>query len=230
MPESFPIIQAEQVGHDYPGSEGPIEILREIDLSIEPGASLALIGISGSGKTTLLALLAGLERPSRGHIRLLGQALDALDDDARSDLRLTSIGFVFQSFHLLPALTALDNVAFPLEIRRLPDARERAQAALAAVGLTHRLTHKPARLSGGEQQRVAIARAFAGQPRILFADEPTGNLDFQNAKTVADLLFELNETHGTTLVLATHDRELASRCTHQRLLTEGTLQSNPELP
>ncbi|EQD34932.1 ABC transporter-like domain protein, partial [mine drainage metagenome] len=144
MSESPPAVQAEHVSHHYPGSDGPIEILREIDLRIEPGTSWALIGISGSGKTTLLSLLAGLERPSRGRIQLFGQALEELDDDERSDLRLTSIGFVFQSFHLLPTLTALENVAFPLKIRRLPDARERALTALLSVGLGDRLTHKPA--------------------------------------------------------------------------------------
>ncbi|EQD74921.1 ABC transporter ATP-binding protein YbbA [mine drainage metagenome] len=230
MSESPPAVQAEHVSHHYPGSDGPIEILREIDLRIEPGTSWALIGISGSGKTTLLSLLAGLERPSRGRIQLFGQALEELDDDERSDLRLTSIGFVFQSFHLLPTLTALENVAFPLKIRRLPDARERALTALLSVGLGDRLTHKPAVLSGGEQQRVAIARAFAGRPRILFADEPTGNLDFQSAGKVADLLFELNRLHQTTLILATHDRALAARCEHRHLLKEGVLQGNPELP
>ncbi|MHB1543785.1 MAG: ABC transporter ATP-binding protein [Gammaproteobacteria bacterium] len=230
MSESLPAVRAEQVSHRYAGSDGPIEILREIELRIESGASWALIGISGSGKTTLLSLLAGLEPPSRGRIRLFGQALDELDDDGRSDLRLASIGFVFQSFHLLPTLTAFENVAFPLRIRHLPDARERARNALFAVGLGHRLSHKPERLSGGEQQRVAIARAFAGGPRILFADEPTGNLDFQSAGMVADLLFELNRLHETTLILATHDRELAARCDHRNLLKEGTLQRNPEIP
>lgn len=229
MSESSPAIQAEHVSHVYSGAAGPLEILREIHLSIDSGTSWALIGISGSGKTTLLSLLAGLEPPTRGRIRLLGQALDELDDDARSDLRLASIGFVFQSFHLLPTLTALDNVAFPLRIRRLPDADQRARAALAAVGLGERLTHKPSRLSGGEQQRVALARAFAGRPRILFADEPTGNLDFQSATQVIDLLFELNRLHQTTLILATHDRSLAARCEHRYLLKEGTLHENPAL-
>ena len=228
MSESPPAVQAQNVSHHYSGSDGPIEILREIDLRIESGSSWALIGISGSGKTTLLSLLAGLEPPSQGRIRLLGLALDEMDDDLRSDLRLTSVGFVFQSFHLLPTLSAWENVSFPLRIRRLPDARERARSALEAVGLGHRLTHKPARLSGGEQQRVAIARAFAGAPQVLFADEPTGNLDSQSARVVADLLFELNRIHRTTLILATHDRELADRCAYRSVLTGGTLQKNPE--
>jgi putative ABC transport system ATP-binding protein len=213
------------MSYGYPTSGGPIEILREIDLSIECGSSWGLLGISGAGKTTLLALLAGLELPQAGSIRLLGHDLATLTDDGRADLRLQSVGFVFQTFHLLASLTAFENVVFPLRLRRLPDAVERARSALTAVGLEHRFHHRPAALSGGEQQRVALARAFAGSPQVLFADEPTGNLDAGNAERIADLLFTLNAEQGSTLVLATHDRRLVERCRSCAVLDGGGLRA-----
>jgi putative ABC transport system ATP-binding protein len=212
------------MSYGYPASGGPIEILREIDLAIESGSSWGLLGVSGAGKTTLMALLAGLELPQAGSVRLMGRDLGTLSDDERADLRLQSVGFVFQTFHLLASLTALENVLFPLRLRRLPDAAERARTALAAVGLERRLHHRPAALSGGEQQRVALARAFAGSPRVLFADEPTGHLDSGNAERVADLLFALNAEQGSTLILATHDRRLVARCRSCAVLEDGCLR------
>ncbi len=225
MPACPLAIEVQKVSYGYPTSGAPIEILREIDLSIESGSSWGLLGVSGAGKTTLLALLAGLELPQAGSIRLLGHDLATLTDDGRADLRLQSVGFVFQTFHLLASLTALENVVFPLRLRRLPDAVDRARSALTAVGLEHRLHHRPSALSGGEQQRVALARAFAGSPRVLFADEPTGNLDAGNAERITELLFALNAEQGSTLVLATHDHRLVERCKSCTVLEAGSLRA-----
>ena len=188
-----------------------------------PKQTLAIVGASGSGKTTLLGLLAGLEIPTTGSVTLGGTDLNALNEDQRAALRRAQVGFVFQSFHLLPSLTALENVMLALEIARFDQARERALSALDQVGLSHRLKHYPRQLSGGEQQRVAIARAFAGQPNLLFADEPTGNLDRSTGNAIADLLFDLNEQHGTALVLVTHDLALAERCQRSVTMEDGRL-------
>ncbi len=191
-----------------------------------PGESLAIVGASGSGKTSLLGLLAGLERPTRGRIELDGHALEGLDEDRRAELRRARIGFVFQSFHLMPTLTARENVMLALEIAGERQPRGAADSALAEVGLSHRLDHYPRQLSGGEQQRVAIARAFAPEPRLLFADEPTGNLDRRTGEQVADLLFRLNRDHGTALVLVTHDPSLAERCQRIAEIDAGRLVRN----
>ena len=211
---------------------GPHVVLKALNLTLAAGDMIAIVGPSGAGKTTVLNILGLLEPPDMGHITLFGMTNPHVNSRQAHRLRRTHLTYLFQNYGLIDNATAADNLHVSLFTQRgtRSEKKRRMQAALAQVGLEIPLTQKVYTLSGGEQQRVAIARAFAGQPRILFADEPTGNLDFQNAKTVADLLFELNETHGTTLILATHDRELASRCTHQRLLTEGTLQSNPELP
>ncbi|WP_343122506.1 ATP-binding cassette domain-containing protein [Pseudoxanthomonas sp. J35] len=195
-----------------------------MDLTIDEGDSVAIVGASGSGKTTLLGLLAGLDLPSRGAITLAGQRLDALDEEARAALRAREVGFVFQSFHLLPSLTAEENVALPLELAGREDPA-RVREVLQAVGLEPRRRHYPRQLSGGEQQRVALARAFVGRPRILFADEPTGNLDQATGQHVSELLFEMNRVNRTTLVLVTHDLELARRCRHVYRLDGGRLHA-----
>ncbi len=206
------LLRASGVGFDVDAPGGRLEILNDISLALMPGESLALVGASGSGKTSLLGLLAGLERPTRGRIELDGHPLEGLDEDRRAELRRARIGFVFQSFHLMPTLTARENVMLALEIAGERQPRTAAESALAEVGLSHRLDHYPRQLSGGEQQRVAIARAFAPEPRLLFADEPTGNLDRRTGEQVADLLFRINRDHGTALVLVTHDPGLAERC------------------
>jgi len=203
--------------------EQPLVILDDINLAINAGESLAIVGPSGSGKSTLLGLLAGLDLPSSGEVWLDGQSLFALDEEGRAALRARSVGFVFQSFQLLPGLTALENVALPLELAGRGDALERALHWLRRVGLEPRRRHYPAQLSGGEQQRVALARAFAGDPRVLFADEPTGNLDARTGAAVIELLFELNTQAATTLVLVTHDASLAARCGRQVELAEGRI-------
>jgi len=206
-----------------PAPEGELTILDAIDLRLPRGGSLAVTGASGSGKTTLLGLLAGLDTATSGSIVLDGVELDTLDEEQRAALRRHRVGFVFQSFHLLDTLTALENVLLPLEITGASDARAKAAAALAEVGLKPRLHHYPGQLSGGEQQRVALARAFAGQPRLLFADEPTGNLDAVTGRRVADRLFELNRRHGTSLLLVTHDSDIAARCDQRIGLKAGRL-------
>ncbi|MDZ7790645.1 MAG: ATP-binding cassette domain-containing protein [Xanthomonadales bacterium] len=217
------ILSARQVGFSVDAPGGRLEILKDISLDLNAGETLAIVGASGSGKTTLLGLLAGLDRPTVGDIRLIGGELKSLNENARARLRKRHVGFVFQSFHLLPSLTALENVMLALEIAGFENARKRALEALDQVGLSHRLEHYPRQLSGGEQQRVAIARAFAGEPDILFADEPTGNLDQRTGEAVADLLFELNERHGTALVLVTHDTKLARRCGRVEEIVDGSL-------
>lgn len=202
-----------------------LTILEDVDFRLAAGDSLSIVGTSGSGKSTLLALLAGLDQPTRGGVQLLGRDLNTLDEDARAAWRAERVGFVFQSFQLLGGLAALDNVMLPLELAgvALPAARERARELLAQVGLAQRLTHTPRQLSGGEQQRVALARAFACRPQILFADEPTGNLDAATGKQVIDLLFALNAELATTLVLVTHDDRLAERCRLAAQLVNGRL-------
>ncbi len=214
-PSAEVILSASDVSKAVLGPDGKLQILDRVSLSVPAGDSLAIVGASGSGKTTLLGLLAGLDNPDSGEIVLDGSPLNRLDEEARAALRRRRVGFVFQSFHLLPALTAEENVMLPLELEdNGGDAREAAQKALAAVGLDKRLHHYPSQLSGGEQQRVAIARAFVHGPRLLFADEPTGNLDARTGRAVTDLLFDLNQASGTTLVLVTHDLTLAQRCRH----------------
>jgi len=200
-----------------------LKILRGANLTVGAGETVAIVGASGSGKTTLLSLLAGLDSPTAGEIHLAGVRIDVLDEDARAQQRAGTVGFVFQSFQLLAGFTALENVMLPAELAGLADARARAREALAKVGLEERLNHYPHQLSGGEQQRVAIARAFAGAPKILFADEPTGNLDTATGAHVIDLLFELNAKSGATLVLVTHDEALARRCSRVLTLREGVL-------
>ena len=218
-----PLLRAERLTKTVVSGDAPLTILDQVTFDIAPGESVAVVGASGSGKTTLLGLLAGLDRPSEGEVWIDGRALSGLDEDARAALRQRLLGFVFQSFQLLPALTALENVMLPLELAGAPDAQARARDWLARVGLARRTTHYPKQLSGGEQQRVAIARAFAGDPKLLMADEPTGNLDGATGAEVADLMFRLNRERGTTLVLVTHDGALASRCTRRLSLASGRL-------
>ena len=206
-----------------PSASGPVNILRGVDLDIAAGEAVGLLGPSGSGKTSLLMLLAGLERATGGTIDLDGQVITALDEDSLARLRRAHVGIVFQAFHLIPTMTALENVAVPLELAGRRDAMAKAAEALEAVGLNHRMTHLPSRLSGGEQQRVAIARAFAPGPRLLLADEPTGNLDHATGETVMDLLFSLRASLGTTLLLITHDPGLAARCDRQVRMADGRI-------
>lgn len=219
-------ISATDVSKSVDGPDGRIDILEGVSLEVRAGASLAIVGASGSGKTTLLALLAGLDTPSRGTIMLAGLRIDTLDEERRAALRRRHVGFVFQSFHLLPALTAEENVMLPLELDGRGDARTLAQSALADVGLSARNHHYPHQLSGGEQQRVALARAFVHRPKILFADEPTGNLDRRTGRAVGDLLFEMNRAYATTLILVTHDQVLAERCGAVARLDYGRLQAD----
>jgi len=200
-----------------------LDILRDIDLSVTRGEAVAVVGASGSGKSTLLAILAGLDQPSSGAVVLDGSELGVLDEDARAELRGRTVGFVFQSFQLLPALTALENVMLPLEIAGAPGAEAAARAVLVRVGLAERLQHYPKHLSGGEQQRVALARAFVVQPKLLLADEPTGSLDADSGAGVIELIFDMNREAGTTLVLVTHDESLAQRCTRIVRLAAGRI-------
>lgn len=200
-----------------------MSILHDISFAVSAGEAVAIVGASGSGKSTLLGLMAGLDMPTTGSVRLLGEDLGPLDEDARAALRGRALGFVFQSFQLLPALTALENVMLPLELAGQGEARPMAQAMLARVGLGARLTHYPKHLSGGEQQRVALARAFAMRPQLLLADEPTGNLDAATGAQIIDLMFAMNAEAGTTLVLVTHDNQLAERCGRTLRLAEGRL-------
>ncbi|MGA1562695.1 MAG: ABC transporter ATP-binding protein [Gammaproteobacteria bacterium] len=217
------LLEASGLGQRVQTPEGPLTLLADITLSLNQGEALAILGASGSGKSTLLGLLAGLDLPSDGHCALFGHNLNTLDEEARAALRAGRVGFVFQSFQLLPGLSALENVALPLELRGDTDALKKAQAALEDVGLGARLQHDPARLSGGEQQRVAVARAFAPEPEILFADEPTANLDVQTGALLADQLFALRQRHNTALVLVTHDPALAARCDRQLHLHQGRI-------
>lgn len=222
------ILNVQQVSKVVKG-EHDLIILQNISFTLDQGDSLAIIGSSGSGKSTLLGLLAGLDTPTAGEVTLASHQLSKLSEDERAAIRAKNIGFVFQSFQLLDTLTALENVMLPLELENTPQARQKAHHLLERVGLKHRLHHYPKQLSGGEQQRVAIARAFASTPKILFADEPTGNLDSHTGEHISNLLFELNQEHATTLVLVTHEERLAKRCQRQiqieagQLLTEASL-------
>ncbi len=218
---SEPIIAIESVTKQVSDSTGTLTILHEIDFTLEAEESLSIVGASGSGKSTLLAIIAGLDTPTRGVVRVCGVDLFALDEDARAALRAERLGFVFQSFQLLANLTALENVMLPLELQGRRDARAQATEMLRRVGLAERLSHYPKLLSGGEQQRVALARAFVVRPAILLADEPTGSLDFATGATVMELMFDLNREAGTTLVLVTHDREIAARCDRQLHIEAG---------
>jgi putative ABC transport system ATP-binding protein len=206
------VLEAKNLSKTVTSPEGPLTILADVSLSVRTAETLAVVGASGAGKSTLLALLAGLDSPTTGSVAIAGVDLTALDEDGRAALRGRHVGFVFQSFHLVPSLTAIENVMLPLELRARGDAREAAARALERVGLTARAAHYPKQLSGGEQQRVAIARAFVTEPDLLFADEPTGNLDTHTGQRITELLFELNRNIGSTLVLVTHDRTLAARC------------------
>ena len=217
------VLQTDGLCREVSSPEGTLTIVRDVTLSIAASETVAIVGPSGAGKSTLLALLAGLDLPSRGKVWLAGQELTALDEDGRARLRAERVGFVFQSFHLIQSLTALENVMLPLELAGRDDAAPRALATLARVGLAERVGHYPRQLSGGEQQRVALARASVGEPAVLFADEPTGNLDAVTGARIADLLFGLNASSRTTLVLVTHDRELATRCGRVLNMANGTL-------
>ncbi len=211
------------VNQSVPSGEGRLDILLDVNLKVAPGESVAVVGVSGSGKTTLLSLLAGLDLPTSGQIFLNGICLNRLDEDGRAAVRGDLVGFVFQNFQLLPSLTALENVMLPLELKGDRRAAARAREYLCRVGLEHRLHHTPRQLSGGEQQRVALARAFVTEPAILFADEPTGNLDRRTGAQVIDLLFGLNRAQGTTLILVTHDEALAQRCQRTVVLDGGRI-------
>jgi len=203
---------------------GRLDILRGVDLQVNAGEAVAILGASGSGKSTLLGLLAGLDRPSGGEVSLLGQVLGGLDEDRCAQLRLGQVGFVFQSFQLMPGMSALENVSLPLQLSGIKDARPQAVRLLGEVGLEERMHHLPQQLSGGEQQRVAIARAFAGPPRVLFADEPTGNLDSKTGQQIEQLLFDLRDRFGTALVLVTHEQRLADRCDRVLQMQGGVLK------
>ena len=220
------VLELTAVGKTVQAASGDsLTLLNQVSLQVAQGTSLAIVGASGSGKSTLLGIMAGLDLPTSGAIQLLGYPLQQLDEDQRAAVRAEGVSFVFQNFQLLPGLTALENVMLPLEIRaQAGNARAEARALLESVGLSHRLDHYPSQLSGGEQQRVALARAFAGEPKILFADEPTGNLDRNTGKQVEDLLFAMNRERGTTLVLVTHDPQLADRCQRQVRMTDGHLE------
>jgi putative ABC transport system ATP-binding protein len=215
------VLEARNVSKTVASPEGPLTILADVSISVRTGETLAIVGASGAGKSTLLAMLAGLDSPSAGRVLIAGVDITLLDEDGRAAIRGQHVGFVFQSFHLIPSLTAIENVMLPLELRARRDAREAAAQALEQVGLTPRAAHYPKQLSGGEQQRVAIARAFVTHPAVLFADEPTGNLDTNTGQRVTDLLFELNRNIGSTLILVTHDRDLAYRCGRKLELDAG---------
>lgn len=218
-----PVVAAVGLGKEVANGDERLRILHQISFEVMPGEALAIVGASGSGKSTLLGLLAGLDVPTSGEVRLAGQDLFSLDEDARAALRGRMLGFVFQSFQLLPALTAIENVMLPLELAGRKDAHAEARQMLARVGLAHRLGHYPKHLSGGEQQRVALARAFAARPKLLLADEPTGNLDAATGASIIELMFEMNEEQGTTLILVTHDDAIARRCTRILKLSGGEM-------
>ncbi|ANY62502.1 ABC transporter ATP-binding protein [Comamonas aquatica] len=220
---SAPVIEVEHLHKTVTDSTGALEILRDIHFSLQPRQTAAIVGASGSGKSTLLSMLAGLDTPTQGTVRLQGQDIFALDEDARAALRGQKMGFVFQSFQLLPNLTALENVMLPLELAGVRSARQQASEMLQRVGLGQRLGHYPKLLSGGEQQRVALARAFVVQPAVLLADEPTGSLDFATGAAVMALMLSLNRELGTTLVLVTHDREIAAQCERTLTIEAGRL-------
>ncbi len=220
------VLAADKISKEVSSPEGSLTILSDVSFGIAAGESVAVVGPSGAGKSTLLALLAGLDLPSDGYVKLNGTNLNDLDEDGRARLRAESVGFVFQSFHLVPSLNALENVMLPLELAGHDEPRRAAQALIDKVGLTERWSHYPAQLSGGEKQRVAIARAFATEPAVLFADEPTGNLDARTGERIVELMFELNRGSSTTLVLVTHDMNLAERCDRVISLDAGKLASD----
>ena len=219
------MLSARGIGKTVKSGDSDLVILREIELAVTPGEAVAIVGASGSGKSTLLAILAGLDTPSAGEVHIEGTDLFRLDEDQRAELRGRSVGFVFQSFQLLPSLTALENVMLPLELSDRDDAEPQAREMLVRVGLGERLQHYPKHLSGGEQQRVALARAFVVRPKLLFADEPTGSLDAEAGAAVIRLLFDMNREYGTTLVLVTHDEQLASKCQRVLRLAAGRIVS-----
>ena len=218
------VIELRDVQYSVPSDEGELSILKGCELSVKHNEIIAIIGRSGSGKSTLLSLMAGLEKPTRGEVNLLETAISPLNEDQRARLRAQKIGFIFQNFQLMPSMNALENVLMPLELFQIENAKNKALMALEKVGLSHRATHLPSQLSGGEQQRVAIARAFVTEPTILFADEPTGNLDEATAEQIQALLFELNSTLNTTLILVTHDAQFAQKCQRVYQLTHGQLE------
>ncbi|MBI4967456.1 MAG: ABC transporter ATP-binding protein [Rhodospirillales bacterium] len=222
--DAGPAIALADIHLRLPSPAGEVNILRGIDLIVTAGEALGVVGPSGSGKSTLMMVMAGLERPTEGRVQVLGRDLGTMDEDQLALFRRDSIGIVFQSFHLVPTMTAQENVAIPLELAGQPDAFARAQDLLDQVGLAQRRVHYPSQLSGGEQQRVALARAFAARPRLLLADEPTGNLDGATGQAVIDLLFDLHDRQGTTLVLITHDRAVASRCGRTVQLKDGRIE------
>jgi len=218
------VISAQSLSKIVSTNQEQLTILKDVNLDIQQGESVAIVGTSGAGKSTLMTLLAGLDTPTDGDVHLLGKPLSQLDDEARAAIRSQAVGFVFQSFLLIPSLTALENVTLPCLLKGEDEDQERAKALLTSVGLQHRIHHSPSQLSGGEQQRVALARAFMIDPQVLFADEPTGNLDQETAAKVIDLLFDLNKQHGTTLVLVTHDPALADRCDRRFYMSAGKLE------
>ena len=220
------VLLAQQLSKQVSSPEGTLTILDDVSFSILAGETVAVVGPSGAGKSTLLALLAGLDLPTRGHVELNGANLSDLDEDGRALVRAEHVGFVFQSFHLVPSLNALENVMLPLELAGHEKARDAARDLISKVGLAQRWSHYPAQLSGGEKQRVAIARAFATEPAVLFADEPTGNLDTRTGSRIMELMFELNRSSSTTLVLVTHDNGLAERCDRVLALDTGKLVSD----
>jgi putative ABC transport system ATP-binding protein len=230
MPDSSvsAVLQAQQLSKEVSSPEGTLTILDDVSFTIAAGESVAVVGPSGAGKSTLLALLAGLDLPTRGYVELNGTNLSSLDEDGRALARAENVGFVFQSFHLVPSLNALENVMLPLELGGHEDARKAARELIDKVGLGERWSHYPAQLSGGEKQRVAIARAFAAEPAVLFADEPTGNLDSRTGATIMELMFELNRSSSTTLILVTHDSALADRCDRVLALDTGKLIRDSE--
>jgi putative ABC transport system ATP-binding protein len=223
------VLEAHELSKQVSSPEGTLTILSDVSFAISAGESVAVVGPSGAGKSTLLALLAGLDLPTSGHVTLNNANLSELDEDGRAQLRAESVGFVFQSFHLVPSLNALENVMLPLELAGSADARNAAREIIAKVGLQERWSHYPAQLSGGEKQRVAIARAFASQPAVLFADEPTGNLDSRTGANIMELMFALNQNSSTTLVLVTHDQTLAERCDRILSLDIGKLVSDAKV-
>jgi putative ABC transport system ATP-binding protein len=222
---AVPVIQVQQLSKSVKTADGDLQILHDIEFSVTAGQSVAIVGASGSGKSTLLGLLAGLDTPTRGEVHLMGKNMSVANEDQRAKIRAAHVGFVFQSFQLIEHLTALENVQLPLELKGTPraEAHRLATIWLEKVGLLERLHHRPKTLSGGEQQRVALARAFVTEPDILFADEPTGSLDEFNGQKIIDLLFDLNRSMGSTLILVTHDKSLAQRCDRQLQLAHGHL-------
>jgi putative ABC transport system ATP-binding protein len=224
-----PIVELRDVHLKLASQAGEVNILRGVDLAMMPGESLAVVGPSGSGKSTMMMIVAGLERPTHGSVRIAGQDLGSLDEDGLALFRRRNVGIVFQAFHLIPTMTALENVAIPLEFAGDADAWDKARAALDSVGLSHRTTHYPGQMSGGEQQRTALARAFVAEPALLLADEPTGNLDATTGHSIVDLMFDLKDRLGTALLLITHDAKLAARCGRAVRMADGKLSPAPAL-